>query len=362
MTEPPSAGEPGPSAARLRIALVAPVATSVPPPRSGSIETMTSLLADGLADRGHEVTLFAVATSATRARLEAMFTRGYRDHAPEWPWELMDLFNLSAAVRRADAYDVIHCQSEAYPVSLAFEALTATPLLHTVHYSPAREEILLWRRAPDAPFVALSEAQARHLAGVRVMATIPHGVDLARFDWRPTPGDYLLFLGRFTAGKGVLAAIEIARRTGLPLKLAAQENPYYREHVAPHVDGRQIEYVGEVGHAQKVALLGGARALLYPVLEGEPFGLVLAEAMACGTPVAALAAGAVREFVDDGVTGVAFDTLDALVDGLPGVFALNRAAVRRRAETRFDANRMVDAYVDVYRRLVTSRGSHEQQR
>jgi glycosyltransferase involved in cell wall biosynthesis len=340
---------------RLRIGLVAPVATSVPPPRSGSIETMTAILADGLVDRGHAVTLFAVGSSTTRAALHAPFAVGYRDGAPEWPWELMELFTLSAALQHGSAFDIIHCQSESYPMSLAFEPLSETPLLHTVHYSPARVEVALWRRAGDAPFVALSREQARHLEGLRVVATIPHGLDLPRFAWQATPGAYLVFLGRFTEGKGVLDAIDIARRAGLPLKLAAQQNAYYQAHVAPHVDGRQIEYVGEVGHQQKVALLGGASALLYPVREGEPFGLVLAEAMACGTPVAALAAGAVAEFVDDGVTGRAFPSVEALVAGLPQVLAFDRSAVRRQAEVRFDANRMIDAYVEVYRELAAAR-------
>jgi glycosyltransferase involved in cell wall biosynthesis len=340
----------------LRIALVAPVATTVPPPRSGSIEEMTALLADGLVARGHAVTLFAVARSATRAELHATFDLGYRDHAPEWPWELLELFNLSSALRAAPAFDVVHCQAEAYPMSLAFEGLVETPLLHAVHYSPAPAEVALWRRWPGARFVAITADHARHLAGLEVVATIPHGLDLRRFAYRAAPDDYLLFLGRFTEGKGVVEAIDIARRAGLTLRLAAQANDYYRTSVAPLVDGRQIVYVGEVGHDEKVALLGGARALLYPVRDGEPFGLVLAEAMACGTPVAAFDAGAVGELVDDGVTGGVFATAEALVAGLPRVFALDRAMVRTRAVERFSVDRMVDAYVDVYRRLAGGRG------
>lgn len=340
---------------RLRIALVAPVATTVPPPRSGSIEEMTALLANGLVARGHAVTLYAVAQSATRAELHATFARGYRDHAPEWPWELLELFNLSSALRQAPGFDVVHCQAEAYPMSLAFEGLVETPLLHAVHYSPAAAEVALWRRWPGARFVAISDEQRRHLAGLDVVATIPHGLDLARFEFRATPDDYLLFLGRFTEGKGVLEAIDIARRAGRPLRLAAQANDYYRSHVAPLVDGQQVVYVGEVGHDEKVALLGGARALLYPVRDGEPFGLVLAEAMSCGTPVAAFAAGAVGELVDDGVTGRVFPSLEALVAGLPIVLALDRTAVRARAAERFSPDRMVDSYVDVYWQLAAGR-------
>ena len=338
----------------LRIAHVVPVATSLPPPLSGSIETMATVLTDGLVARGHAVTLFAAGSSTTSAALHATFARGYRDEPAMWPWELCELFNLSAAFERADAFDVIHCQAEYSPMSLAFGRLSPTPVLHTVHYSPTPDEVAIWQRYPEAPFVALSHVQAGRLVGLEVAAVIPHGLDLAQFPYRATPDDYVLFLGRFTEGKGVVQAIEAARRAGLRLLLAAQENDYYRKVVAPLVDGSRVVFVGEVAHDAKVALLGGARALLYPVQAGEPFGLVLAEAIACGTPVAAIDAGAVREVVDDGVTGGVFTSLDALVTGLPRVLALDRADVRARAVHRFGADRMVDAYVEVYRRLIAS--------
>ena len=338
----------------LRIAHVVPVATSLPPPLSGSIETMASVLTDGLVARGHAVTLFATGSSTTSAALHATFARGYRDDPSMWPWELCELFNLSAAFERAGAFDVIHCQAEYSPMSLAFGRLSPVPVLHTVHYSPTPDEIAVWHRYPEAPFVALSQVQADRLTGFHVAAVIPHGLDLTQFPYRAMPDDYLLFLGRFTEGKGVVQAIEAARRVGLRLLLAAQENDYYRQVVAPLVDGDRVVFVGEVAHDAKVALLGGARALLYPVQAGEPFGLVLAEAIACGTPVAAIDAGAVREVVDDGVTGGVFASLDALVEGLPRVLALDRAAVRARAAARFGADRMVDAYIEVYRHLVAS--------
>jgi glycosyltransferase involved in cell wall biosynthesis len=168
------------------------------------------------------------------------------------------------------------------------------------------------------------------------------------------PEDYLLFIGRFTEGKGVLQAIEIARRVGMRLILAAADEPYYHEKVAPHVDGTHIVYFGEADFDAKVKLYGGARAVLYPIQAGEPFGLVLAEGMACGTPAAALDRGAVREVVDDGVTGIVFNNLDELADGLPRVFALDRRRVRERAVERFGVMRMVDEYISVYRRIIES--------
>lgn len=339
----------------LRIAQVAPVARAIPPARSGSVEAVTSALTEGLVARGHDVTLFATAGSRTGARLHAIFDKGYGENAPMWPWDLCEMMNLAAALERADQFDVIHYQAEYYPMSLAFSRLCPTPLVHSVHHAPSEHEVALWSRYPEAPFVAVSREQARMMAGLTIAGIVHHGIDMSAFAFRPTPDDYLLFLGRFTQAKGVVQAIEAARRTGLPIRLAAAETEFYRQHVAPLVDGRQVVYVGEVDSAEKIALLGGARALIYPVQTAEPFGLVLTEAMACGTPVAALNRGAVAEVVDQGVTGRVFDTLDALVDGLPEVLALDRSRVRSTAEDRFGLDRMVDGYLDVYSRLVTAR-------
>lgn len=335
----------------LRIALVAPVAQAVPPARSGSIETVTALLAGGLAAQGHDLTLFATGGSTAAGRRHAVFARGYNEDPTLWPWELCELLNLAAAVERAEQFDVIHYQAEGAPLGLPLTRLSPVPLVQTLHHAPVADEVALWARYPDAPLVAISAAQARALAGLRVVATIHHAVDIARFAFEPAPADYLLFLGRFTAGKGVVDAIAVARRTGIRLVLAAAPNDYFREAVAPHVDGDRVVYAGEVDRAAAAALLGGARALLYPLRAAEPFGLVLAEAMACGTPVAALNRGAVAELVDPGVSGGVFDSLEALEAGLPAVLALDRARVRARALERFGPARMVDAYVEVYRRL-----------
>ena len=183
-----------------------------------------------------------------------------------------------------------------------------------------------------------------------------HGIDTDNFVYREKPDDYLLFLGRFTDGKGVLQAIEIAKRIGMRLILAAAVNEYYRERVAPHVDGRHVVFYGEADFQAKVKLFGGARALLYPIQAREPFGLVLAEAMACGTPVAALDRGAVREVVEEGVTGMVFEDLEQMANELPRVFDLDRRRVHERAVARFGAARMVDEYVSVYARIAQAHG------
>ena len=353
MTDPGRAALP--HGGTLRVALVGPVAQSVPPARSGSVETVTAMLADGLVARGHDVTLFATGSSVTDARLHARFPHGYHQDLSLWPWELCELFNLAAAVEQADAFDLIHYQAEYYPLSLAYTRVSPIPVLQTLHHAPTAPEVALWSHYEEAPLVAVSHAQARLLTDLNVVATIHHAVHPDVFSFSQTPDDYLLFLGRFTAGKGVREAIEVAQRTGHRLILAAAENEYYRDVVAPLVDQRQIVYAGEVRQAEKVTLLHGARALVYPVQTAESFGLVLAESTMCGTPVAALDHGAVSELVDDGVTGGVFPSLDALIDRLPEVLALDRSRVRTRAVERFSPDRMVDAHVEVYARLVAAR-------
>ena len=343
----------------LRIAHIAPVATTIPPPKSGSVEMMTSLLTEGLVAQGHDVTLFATGDSTTTAKLHATYPHGYWHDLNMWPWELYEMLNLAAAVERAADFDIIHYEAAYYPMSLAFVRLSQIPIVQTLHHSPTVEEVKLWSRYPEAPFVAISNEQARLLDGLNVIGTVLHGIDTDSFTLRDQPDDYLLFLGRFTEGKGVLQAIEIAKRVGMRLILAAAEDDYYRQHVAPHVDGRHIVYAGEADHAAKDKLYGGARALLYPIQAREPFGLVLAEAMACGTPVAALDRGAVREIVDDGMTGIVFGDLEQMVNDLSRVFDLDRRRVRERAVARFGIARMVDEYIRVYRQLLSSaRGRH----
>jgi glycosyltransferase involved in cell wall biosynthesis len=343
---------PAHTATPLRIAHIAPVATTIPPPKSGSVETMTSLLTERLVGRGHDVTLFATADSTTTAKLVAIYPHGYWHDENMWPWQMYEMLNLAAAVERAGDFDIIHYEAAYYPMSLAFARLSPTPIVQTLHHSPSAAEVKLWARYPDAPFVAISNEQARLLDGLNVVDTVLHGIDTDNFTFRQTPEDYLLFLGRFTEGKGVLQAIEIAQRVNMRLILAAAEEEYFREKVAPHVDGRHIVYFGEADFDAKVKLFGGARALLYPIQASEPFGLVLAEAMACGTPVAALDRGAVREVVDDGVTGIVFHALAQMVNELPRVLELDRRRVREQAVERFGLERMVAGYESVYSRVI----------
>src|SRR5437762_5232828 len=188
----------------MKIAHVAPVATTIPPQKSGSVETMASLLTEGLVARGHDVTLFATADSKTKAKLAAIYAHGYWHDENMWPWELYEMLNLAAAVECAHRFDIIHYEAAYYPMSLAFTRLSPTPIVQTLHHSPSEAEIALWSRYPEAPFVAISEEQARLLHGLTVVDTVLHGIDTDSFTFQRHAGDYLLFLGRFTEGKGVL--------------------------------------------------------------------------------------------------------------------------------------------------------------
>jgi glycosyltransferase involved in cell wall biosynthesis len=337
----------------LRIGLVGPVATTIPAAKNGSVELVSSLLCEELVARGHDVSLFGVANTKTRAKLIATFDQGYlEDPYGMWPWEMCELLNVAAACERHRDFDVIHYQGAYFPMSIAFSRMFDVPVVQTIHHQPVPSQLAMFRKYPETHYVAISDYQASVMTGLHSVTTIMHGLDTANFHFSTEQEDYVVFLGRFTAGKGVLAAIEIARRAGIRLKLAAPASDYYHQYIAGHVDGDQIQYLGELDFTGKTELLARARCLLYPVQEGEPFGLVLVEAMACGTPVAALRRGAVGEIVRDGVSGYAFDSIDELIVGLPKVCALDRRKVREHAVERFDTRSMVDGYERLYRRVV----------
>ena len=340
----------------LRIAQVAPVASAVTPTSTGSIEQLVFLLTEELARRGHQVTLYATGDSETSARLEATYPRGYGDDPDLWNWQLHETMHVASAFERAREFDVIH--SHVYHYALPFTRLTTTPVVHSYHVIPDDDVARLYARYREASVVAISRYQEGFFRGSSNVAVIPHGVDVEAFPFRAAPGDYLLFLGRLLKGKGVVEAVRLARLTGMRLVIAGPRNEgddYFRSEVAPLVDGRNVVYQGPVSLDDRSRLLGGAAALVYPILAPEPFGLVLIEAMACGTPVAAIRRGAVPEIVEDGVTGYCADDLGSLAALMPAVLALDRARVREAAARRFDHRLMVDRYVRVYERLSAAR-------
>jgi glycosyltransferase involved in cell wall biosynthesis len=337
---------------RLRIAQVAPTAGPVRAQSGESVEQLVWMLTEELVRRGHDVTLFATGDSETSAALHAVYPRGYDGDPTLWDWRFRETTHVAAAFERAAEFDVIH--SHAYHFALPFTRLVRTPVVHSYHVLPSPEVVRAYGRCPQARVVAISDYQRRVMHGVRSVEVVHHGVDTDAFAFGPQAEDYLVFLGRIMPEKAPVAAIQLARRAGLPLVLAGpvQDETYFQQKVRPLIDGCQVRYIGQVGPNERNRLLAGALALVYPVAAPEPFGLVMVEAMACGTPVLALQRGAVPEIIDQGTTGYYAPNLAGLAQCVAPARRLNRGRVRQAAVDRFDYRRMVDGYVRVYRRLV----------
>jgi glycosyltransferase involved in cell wall biosynthesis len=338
----------------MRIAQIATLYTPVRPCESGSVEHLVWLLTRELTRLGHDVTVFAAAGSQTSGELVATLPGSYAPGGAFNDWQLCEWVNLCRAVEQSDRFDILH--SHAYLRGLPLQPFAQAPMVHTMHVLPGQDEASLWSMMPGACVTAISHFQWSAFREHEPAAVIHHGVDPTQFTFRSNPEDYVCYLGRFIPEKGPLSAIAVARSLGLRLVLAGPSNEYYHQHVEPTVDGQSVQYVGYVNGQHRDRLLGGARALLYPVQEAEPFGLVLIEAMMCGTPVAALRHGAVAEIVDEGVTGHAADTVKELSHAVRAALALDRGRVRARAESRFTAERMAREYAQLYERLVHGSG------
>jgi glycosyltransferase involved in cell wall biosynthesis len=345
-------------AERLRIAQVAPLATPVHADSTGSIEQLVWLLTEELVRRGHAVTLFAAGDSRTSAALRAVYPRGYEDDDDLWNWQFHETMHVAAAFEQAADFDVLH--SHVYHYALPFTRLVRTPTVHSYHILPNEDVAAVYARYPEAHVAAISEYQRRAFGGNADVTVIHHGIDTAAIPFNPVGGDYLMFLGRMVPGKGVAEAVQAARQVGMRLVIAGprddNDEGYFASEVAPLLDGRQCEYIGPLSLRERNELLSGAAAFLYPITSPEPFGLVLVEAMASGTPVAAAGIGAVPELVENGVTGFYTRDGEALAGRIPDALALDRSRVRRAAVARFDYRRMVDEYVALYRWLVWGRG------
>jgi glycosyltransferase involved in cell wall biosynthesis len=346
---------------RLRIAQVAPLYESVPPQMYGGTERIVSYLTEELVAAGHDVTLFASGDSQTAARLFAGCERALRlAHGvdPIAP----HLALVEHVARRARDFDVVHFHIDYlhFPVS-SRERYRHVTTLHGRLDLP--DIVPVFARFADLPVVSISDAQRVPLPDLAWQATVPHGLppDLYRFE--PRPGDYLAFLGRVSPEKGLDHAIEIARRTGHRLRVAAKidraDRDYYTRHLAALLRQPHVEFLGEIGERDKQALLGGALALVFPIRWPEPFGMVMVEAMACGTPVIAMRGGSVPEVLDHGVTGLVCDGIDQAVAAVGRIHELSRAACRRVFEQRFTAARMASDYAAIYRRILQRRGSRE---
>jgi glycosyltransferase involved in cell wall biosynthesis len=339
----------------MKIAQIAPLAESVPPRLYGGTERVVAYLTDELVRLGHQVTLFASGDSSTRARLVAGAPRALRlDPAVRDPLPHL-LVMLERARRRAHEFDVMHFHTEPllhFPLFRAVSAKTVTTL-HGRLDSPDLQPLL--REFSDMPVVSISNSQRAPARGMNWLSTVYHGLSPHVCPFNPAPqGRYYAFLGRVSPEKGLDRAIEIARRAGVKLRIAAKvdtvDEAYFRSRIVPLLGGA-IEFAGELQERDKPGFLGNAIGLMFPIDWPEPFGLAMIEAMSCGTPVLAWPNGAVPEIVEEGVTGLLADSIDAAVSKLPALAALDRTRVRGRFEARFSASRMAQDYLRLYHSL-----------
>jgi glycosyltransferase involved in cell wall biosynthesis len=339
----------------MRIAQIAPLAESVPPRLYGGTERVIAWLTEELIDLGHEVTLFASGDSATRAELVAVWPRALRLGRPKSDPMAAHATLLEAMAARAGEFDVIHCHIDW--THLPVLSRLSTPFVTTFHNRldlPGLPAVAQKFRA--APFVSISEHQRTPLADANWLGTVYHGMPAALLQPSHAPGGYLAFLGRLSSEKGPEAAIRIARASGVPLRMATKlprsERGYFKDRVEPQIDGTHIRIIGEVNDRTKQDFLAGAAALLFPIDWPEPFGLVMIEAMACGTPVIAFRSGSVPEVVEDGVTGFIVESEEEAVEAIKHRLPkLDRRKVRAGFDRRFTARRMAEDYLRLYEGL-----------
>ena len=341
----------------MRIAQVAPLAESVPPKLYGGTERVISWLTEELVSLGHQVTLFASGDSQTNANLVPVWPRGLRLGRPKTDPAIPAAALLEAVADRASEYDVIHCHTD----WLHLPVLTRldVPFVTTTHNRldlPGLSKLV--SQFPDAPFISISDNQRGPLPEARWLGTVYHGLPIDAFRPSYAQGSYLAFLGRISPDKGPEAAIRIAQAARMPLRIAAKipraEHGYFNEKIKPMIDEDGVELIGEVNEEAKQDFLAGAAALLFPIDWPEPFGLVMIEAMACGTPVIAFASGSVPEVVENGVTGFMVEGEAAAIEAVSKLDRIDRRGVRARFEQRFTAKRMAEEYVRHYASLSRS--------
>jgi glycosyltransferase involved in cell wall biosynthesis len=336
----------------VRIAVLAPISWRVPPRHYGPWELFSSLLTEGLVARGHEVTLFATGDSETSAALSSVVPKGWSED-PSIDPKVAECLHISNVFERAEEFDIIHNSFDFLP--LTYSGLISTPVITTIHGFSSPQIVPVYEKYDERTFyVAISEAD-RH-PSLKYLATIHHGIQTAHFTFHPTAGSYLAFFGRIHRDKGLVAAIDTANKTGMPLRIAGiiQDELYFKREIAPRLDGDRVQFIGPVRAEDRSDFLGRASALLHLIDFDEPFGFSVVEAMACGTPVIAFDRGSMSEIINDGTTGFIVADVDAASEAVGRVDELDRQTVRTEAVQRFDSSRMVDEYVTAYTRAIAA--------
>jgi glycosyltransferase involved in cell wall biosynthesis len=340
----------------MRIAQIAPLWERVPPFRYGGIELIVSLLTDELVRRGHEVTLFASGDSITKAHLKSVHEKALRLDTNIKEPGLYEQRLLGEIYNHVDEFDIIH--SHMGCAALVCSSLVKTPTLHTLHGIFTPDNAKLFRQFASQPYSSITNAQREPSLGLNYVHTIYNGIrteDYA-FQAKADSPSYLAFVGRISPEKGPQNAIAIARETGLPLKMAGKvdlvDQAFYEEQIKPLIDGEQIQYLGEVTHKAKVQLLAEAAVTLFPITWREPFGLVMIESMATGTPVIGMALGSVPEIIDQGKTGFVCQTLKEMIASIPAALQLDRQKCRDWVVSRFSVAQMTDEYEVAYQKVL----------
>ncbi|HLI12569.1 MAG TPA: glycosyltransferase family 4 protein [Alphaproteobacteria bacterium] len=342
----------------MRIAQIAPLTEAIPPKLYGGTERVVSWLTEELVGLGHDVTLFASGDSVTSAKLHPIWPKALRlDETIRDPHALHFL-EMETVYRLAGEFDLLHAHLDYYPFSLF--SRQATPFVTTLHGRlDLAEQQPLFTAFSHIPVVSISNAQRRPMPQANWVGTVHHGLPETLLMPQAGKQDYLAFLGRIAPEKAVDRAIRIACQCGVPLKIAAKvdrvDREYFEAEIRPLLDHENVEYIGEINDGEKAAFLGGAIGLLVPIDWPEPFGLVMIEAMACGTPVIAFNRGSVPEVIEDGLTGFVVENVAEAVAAVPRLAQLSRAAIRRRFEERFTARRMAEDYLEIYRELLGQR-------
>jgi len=338
----------------MRIAQIAPLTEAIPPKLYGGTERVVSWLTEELVALGHDVTLFASGDSVTTAKLEPMWPRALRLDGSVRDPVALHMTMLENVRQRADEFDLLHFHLDYYPFSLF--SRQSTPYITTLHGRldfPEHQRV--FNAFPSTPVVSISDAQRRPLPQAHWVRTIHHGLPAHLLSPRSAKPEYLAFLGRIAPEKAVDQAIRIAVRCGLPLKIAAKVDPvdreYFEDEISPLLKLPGIDFIGEISDRQKPGFLSGALALLMPIDWPEPFGLVMIEAMACGTPVVAFRHGSVPEVLVEDVTGFIVDSMEGAIEASARVGELDRSRVRAEFEQRFSADRMAKDYLDLYAEL-----------
>lgn len=340
----------------MRIALISPLWERVPPERYGGVELVVKLLTDELVRRGHEVTLFASGDSLTAAELVSVHEKALRlDHniVEAGVYEHLVLAEL---FHQPEKFDIIH--SHFGFKALSFAEFVKVPTVHTLHGAFTKENQKIWNRFPNQPLISISEAQREPCPDLNYIHTVYNGIDTSvyRFHPDPDPSPYLAFIGRISPEKGPIEAIKIAKATGLPLKMAGKidtvDRKFYTQEVEPLIDGEQIQFFGEVSHEEKVKLLAGATLTLFPITWREPFGLVMIESMATGTPVVGMNMGSVPEVIAHGETGFICNSVEEMIELVPNATKLDRQTCREYVVTRFSVESMTDEYERAFAKVL----------